>query len=321
MKLDLKNISVKRPSLKRSSGGSGPGFFGNVYADLRDRRLLIPLAALAVAIVAVPMLLKTESPPAAAPPPAPALEDAAAVTPAVLAEAPGVRNYRKRLAALKRSNPFEQQFTTPPEDAKVEVSEAPDPSVSVAGEETAPSVGAPTSTGSGAPSSPETTVAPPPSEPAGTTVDDGSDADESQTVEAAPGETVHYTGTADITFGPLGEAKRYRGLKRFEMLPDDKMPVLAFLGTSVDADRAYFLVSSEVVETSGDGSCAPQRPAPCQLLELGVGDQRTLTVGTEEPVTYRVKLTDTDVEEIRDPATSKAQNAVPKVSDVAPDAG
>ena len=43
------------------------------------------------------------------------------MSPAVLVEAPGVRNYRKRLAALKRTNPFEQQFAEVPDSASVEV--------------------------------------------------------------------------------------------------------------------------------------------------------------------------------------------------------
>ena len=66
--LDPRKIKVGLPSLKRPGGTSSePGFAANVYADLRARRLLIPLAAIAVAIVAVPVLLASDPDQAPAP--------------------------------------------------------------------------------------------------------------------------------------------------------------------------------------------------------------------------------------------------------------
>ena len=38
-----------------------PQFLGNLYRDMRDRHLLIPAVALVVALVAVPVLLKSHS--------------------------------------------------------------------------------------------------------------------------------------------------------------------------------------------------------------------------------------------------------------------
>lgn len=307
-KIELKLPSVKRPSRKRSGGGlSESGFLGNVYADLRDRRLLVPLVVLAAAIIAVPVLLASDPAPAPAPAPPASLDDAAAVTPAVLVEAPGVRNYRKRLAALKKTNPFEQQFATVADDAEVEVeTSTSDPSVSVAGEQVAETASASTSSGS---ASGEVSVSAEVVEPTDGSAGSPStgpsggaevETESGESAEVSTQEPSLYTGTVDITFGTVGNAKRYRGVKRFDMLPDDKQPVIAFLGLSVDAKRAYFLVSSSVTETSGDGSCAPQKPAPCQILELEVGEQRTLIAGVE-PVTYRLRVTDTDLEEISDP--------------------
>ncbi len=112
-------------------------------------------------------------------------------------------------------------------------------------------------------------------------------------------QTSFDAATVDVTFGPLGHAKRYRGVKRFEMLPDDKNPVVAFLGLSADAKRGYFLLSSDVTETSGDGKCEPGRPAPCQMVKLKVGDQRLVTAGVE-PETYRLRFTSVD----REPAAN-----------------
>jgi hypothetical protein len=89
-----------------------PDFLNDLYRDLRARRLLIPAAALAVALVAVPVLLSTDSP--SAPPPAPPPPaEATAAQPAVLAETVGIRDYRKRLEALKSKNPFKQKFALP----------------------------------------------------------------------------------------------------------------------------------------------------------------------------------------------------------------
>ena len=86
-----------------------PQLLTDVYRDLRDRRLLIPVIALLVALVAVPMLLGSKTPPPV--PPAPAasvdLKDAAAVQSAVFVENASVRNYRKRLEPLKAKNPFD----------------------------------------------------------------------------------------------------------------------------------------------------------------------------------------------------------------------
>ena len=85
----------------------GKKFFNDLYRDLVDRRMLVPVIALLVAIVAVPVLLKSE-PPAPAPPAAAAApaEGTDEVSPAVLVSDPGVRDYSKRLSALKKKNPL-----------------------------------------------------------------------------------------------------------------------------------------------------------------------------------------------------------------------
>lgn len=316
----MKKIAFRKPiSHRRPLPGmpAAPKFLNDLYCDLRDRRLLLPIAALLVAIVAVPLLLSNSSP-APLPPAVPAATDqAAAVTPAVLAESSGVRDYQKRLVALKRTNPFEQQFTNQPKSASVRVDSGnADGSITVqgSGSSTTPaptssspsstattgtSVAVPTNTGA-----PSTSGAPPSTSGAPTVNPTGSPSGGSDPGSPAPddssGEPTLYTGTADITFGPLGDATRYRAVKRFEMLPDEKLPVVAFLGLSVDAQRGYFLIANDVSETSGDGSCSPKRPSPCQILALSIGDQRTLKVEVKQQ-TYRLRLTGTNIDQISDP--------------------
>ena len=111
---------MKRPQLKRPQMKGPdikvPGFVSDIYRDLRDRHLLLPVAALLVALVAVPILLSKSSEP---------VEPAAAVvssggnssselTAAVVGDdTVSVRNYRKRLAKLKSKNPFKPVFAPP----------------------------------------------------------------------------------------------------------------------------------------------------------------------------------------------------------------
>jgi hypothetical protein len=308
MKLDLrKAISAKRPSSERPRSGkpAAPKFLTDLYGDLRDRRLLLPIVALVAAIIAVPMLLSSSSEPSVPLAPPPESEEATAVTPAVVVESAGVRNYQKRLVALKRTNPFDQQFTAQPESASVSVEDGGDSSVAVDGTSSSTS----STADSGATTSSSSSVSvPSSSDPSvsvteSTTVEDvESGGTESETTtETVDEEPRLYTGSADITFGPTGDAKRYKGVKRFEMLPNEKRPVIAFLGISVDAERAYFLVASDVSDTSGDGHCSPEAPAPCEILALSIDDQRTLTVEATQ-TTYRLRLTGTQLEPVADPS-------------------
>src|ERR671916_709972 len=107
---------MKRPELKLAKPSvKAPPVVADLYRDLRDRRLLPLVALLVIAIIAVPIALSasggapaTTATPAAEIVPADAPEAQAAV----LAENPGLRDYRKRLDALKSQNPFEQQFET-----------------------------------------------------------------------------------------------------------------------------------------------------------------------------------------------------------------
>ena len=99
----MKKIDVKVPS-----------FLNDLYRDLRDRHLLIPALGLIVALVAVPMVLGKEKKPLPPPPRHPTATEAAATSPAVLADTEvSVRDYRERLEALKSKNPFEQKFVIP----------------------------------------------------------------------------------------------------------------------------------------------------------------------------------------------------------------
>ena len=115
-----------------------------------------------------------------------------------------------------------------------------------------------------------------------------------------------------------GSARRSRSRTSADLdfLPNDKAPVVAFIGLREGAERALFSVSSDVAETKGDGSCAPKKPAPCQFLTLEVGDERRFKFADGR--TYRLKLLATHVVRIPDPRRSGSdggQNGDPHAGD------
>jgi hypothetical protein len=299
----LKPPQIKSPQIK------APRIVSDLYRDLRDRRLLLPIVAVLVAIVAVPVVLKSQSSGSPAPvadAPSSVGDEVTAVEPAVLVADSGIRDYRKRLDALKSKNPFEQKFALPtPESVALEGGSGDGggstdtSSTSVSDTITAPS------TGAGEPSSSSTAVT-------DTTVTDnaGDVTTSTDTVttdtssgdgESKPPKTItrFYAGRIDVTVGPLGDAKRLDDVRVLDFLPSDKNPVVAFLGLSHGADAAVFSVSRDVVETEGDGSCSPKQPAPCQYLTLKSGGQQTFTFA--DGTTYRLRLLHTNVVAVPDP--------------------
>jgi hypothetical protein len=257
-------------------------FFRDLHRDLVDRRLLIPLIALAVAIVAVPMLLSSSSEPVATSATAPAdLSGASAVDAAVIVSDTGIRDYRRRLEDLKTKNPFDQQFTA----VKTDTTNAPTP---VTGSGLTP----PDTTSSGSapapasdPSAGAPTVSSPPVVQTGPPADSsGAPADESDSTETV---TRLITRQINVVTGPLGDTKRVKGVKNLTLLPSKSHPAVAFIGVSQDASHAAFAVSSDVTSVKGDGHCDGGGPLKCEFLTLDVGEQ---AIFRTDKGTYRLRL-------------------------------
>ena len=289
-------------------------FFTGLYHELKDRQMLLPAVALLVAIFAVPMLLggSPSQPAAPAPTATAASDDATAVRAAVVTADPGIRDYRQRLEALKKKNPFIQQFAPEPESASEQLDQtAADAGATGTGSTPVEGTGPPVP-GSGGESpanlppagtegSTTTATTPTGSTDTGAT---GGDTTEQQTQPTV--EHRFYAPRVDVTFGELGQAKEYDDLRHFDFLPDEQTPVVAFLGLGESADKAVFAVSNEVTDTSGDGSCVPPHSDGCQFLVLRIGEQRMLSVPdpadpAAAPTTYRVKVLDTRYTRIPDP--------------------
>ncbi len=272
-----------------------PKFFADLYRDLSDRRLLLPLIGLAVAIVAVPMLLSSSGEPPVVPEPAPVdLANATAVDAAVTVSNTGIRNYRERLEELKSKNPFDQQYQNtlaPGEDGSSEVTGSDLPPVPGS------TAGAPSDGSSGG-----STSVPPTDTTIDTTIDTGppdtvpSDGTEVET------SVRFYADRVDVKVGPLGHTKKLRDVRHLDFLPDDRTPIVAFLGLAGGPDHAMFSVNPAVIETGGEGSCAPKGKDGCQYLTLGIGEERYFKYGFgDDAETYRLKLLDTDIVRIPDP--------------------
>lgn len=281
-------------------------FFVGLYRDLEDRHLLLPAIVLLVAIIAVPMVLGAPPAQPSAPPPTPSAGNAAgtAVDAAVLTSNPGLRDYTQRLEALKRKNPFVQQFAPEPESTGEALDET-------AADLTEPATGASTGTGTTAPTGDTGTGTAVPGSGGEAPTDTTTAPEQTTPTEPTTSEPTQpqtqtqqrfYAPRVDVTFGELGDTKQYDDVRHFDFLPNEKRPVVAFLGLGESADKAVFAVSNEVAETSGEGSCAPREADGCDLLILRVGEQRMLNL--IDGTTYRLKVLDTRYTRIPDPRES-----------------
>jgi hypothetical protein len=278
--MKLPNLPKRKPNptkAQSSAAKSGssvrvPRVAEDLYRDMRDRRLLLPALLLVVAIIAVPVALKSpkEAPPQAAAFVAP--EGSEQVAPAVLTEQPiGVRDYRERLDELKSRNPFAGDFAFPEEKsapadmAPVDVRVTPPPSTDVGG----PSGGGDTT----GPTSPSTQSSPP--------ADTGGTANE--VLILAP--------RIDINAGRVGQRKKITDVEIGDLVPNRKhAPVAMFLGATTNLKYANFLVSDDVTETSGAGRCRPAANQ-CEFLRLKVDQKRYFTFGPDE-ARYSIKVTE-----------------------------
>jgi hypothetical protein len=267
MKLSDLKTSLPKPGGKGRKGSDGggvkpPKFAVDLYADLRDRRLLPLVALLAVAIVAVPVLLaggggeEDETPPPFA---SPAVGSPTSFS--VVPSSTQLRDYHRRLGFRHARDPFAR----------------PDEGGSA-------SSGGGAEEGQGAKQSEATSAGPATVESGG-----GSEAAGTETSSsAAPPKSTHVVVenqvigyTVDLKAGYLGHVSEHQGLEPMTKLPNDKNPVVVFVGLSPDDKRALLLMTSNVTAFYGKGRCALEKQA-CQLLELKPGKSATFAYGYGE---------------------------------------
>ena len=322
-------MNLKLPTLKKTEGGetTKPGaqkFLSDLYRDLSDRHLLLPLIALLVGIVAVPMLLSSSAEPTM-PSTAPGAEggDTSALDSAVIVSEPGIRNYRDRLSAMKEKNPFQAtggaassggdggatgsgESGSQDSSSSSTSSGSPAPSTAPTGSSTSSSTSS--STGSASIDTGTGTTAPPA---------DGADTSDEPSPDDVKPETRFYASRIDVAVGPVGNTKTIEGVKQLDFLPDQKTPVVAYLGLANDS-HALFSVNPGVAEAQGEGHCAPRRSA-CMYLSLKVGEEQRFVYGdSEDAKIYRLKLLDARVVRIPDPRDREASAGENKTRPDAP---
>jgi hypothetical protein len=249
-------------------------FAGDVVYDLRNRHLLLPAAALVVALVAVPILIARGGSDGATGPfgfGSQTSQSSPETENAVVAYHPGVRNPKTRLDHLRAKNPFTQQYTSAP----------PSPSSSTSQlAQALTSSSTTSSTGVGGGSTGGGQVG------GGGHVGGGGGSKSPGKVTKQ--KTTYFWWQSDVQVGEAGTAlTTMNNVKPFQFLPSPDTPVLTYLGT-VSGTQAVFLVSKDVTSIGGEGTCFPSVDA-CQLLGLNAGKGADL-IYAPDGKTYHVQV-------------------------------
>lgn len=286
---------LKMPKLK---GGEMkvPPFLSDLYADLRDRRLLPLVGLILVAILATPILLAggaEEAEPVPGPGAVAGGSAPSAQELTVVKAAPGLRNYKKRLAHRSPTNPFKQRFDGPRGLKRAQLNSAPatgstggdgSSSVSASGSgDTGPGFGSEETTGTGSPP-----------ESGGATPGGGKDSDDGELPDGATIFTLEVTlQITRIEKKPDGSVEKtgptvYKDIQAPAALPGEKTPVITYLGMGSKDRIPMFLVSNEVTAIFGEADCIAGG-GTCQLLAFGEGFPVTFVYGDND-VRYKVSL-------------------------------
>ncbi|MDX6603841.1 MAG: hypothetical protein QOF23_350 [Solirubrobacterales bacterium] len=268
-----------------------PPFLSDLYHDLRDRRLLPLVALLLVGIVAAPILLggSDESEPVAPIGPVGGSGSPKLGTSLTVVQAqPGLRNYHKRLARRKPSNPFKQRFTGP-------VLKGAHLNSQTSATTTSTST---TTTETG--SSSETVVTPPSSSSpsgGGSAGGGGNGGGGELPTPDNPNLKVYvwtaklqisHTETAADGSTKMGDPEVREHVRSLTPLPGVKLPVITFVGVNPSTGKAVLMASKEVTASFGDGKCI-SGTSSCELLEVEKGFPETFEYGPNH-VRYKFKL-------------------------------
>jgi hypothetical protein len=296
----LKGPELKMPELKV------PAFAGDLYYDLRERRLLPLLALVVVAIAAVPFLLgdsEEAAPPIAGTEAAP--EELEGATLAVVRAEPGLRDYRKRLRGRTPTDPFKPHLTSP----VLSGTKLPQPPGGSGGEgQSSSSSDSPSSAGSAPAPDTGSSGGGAPAGAGGDSEGGGGDAGKKNGDATEPGKAPDMTvlawsidvsivrsgGATDAARKKSAAAKPYtkKSVLPQTVLPGEKAPAVMYLGPVREGTgvvgKALFLVSRDVVSVFGDVSCA-EGDEVCQLVEVEPGLPVSFVYGPEE-VTYTLTV-------------------------------
>jgi hypothetical protein len=247
-------------------------FLGQVFDDLRARRLLPVAALLVAALVAAPIVLSKKADETPAPVPEVATSQAQPNQlkgPDELAQVKledAAEGNGSSLSAFDVSDPF-----APPQKVlEAARDEAQGDTGLIAPETGTLPPGVETGTGTGG-------------DTGGGTPDTGGGGEGGG---GGGSETEQFTYVLDVTFWSNGRKRRIHNLKKLDMLPNQAAPLLIFMGVSDNAGNAVFLVDS-TLNAAGEGKCKPSR-ADCAFLYLGAGSEEEFT--NEDGESYRLMI-------------------------------
>jgi hypothetical protein len=279
----------KGPELKMPDVGVPP-LLADLFYDLRDRRLLPLVALVVVAIAAVPFLLGGSEKPI--PPPGsaaattagePEAVDGASLT--VVQAKPGLRDYRKRLADRRPTDPFKQHYTGP----NLQGAELPQTESSSSSSTTITTTSSSGTTTTSDTTS--TTTAPGGSPPSG----GGGGSQRPRLFEFVVDVQISHSETSADGQQKMGEPEVRSRVRQLTQLPSEKTPVVTTGGVNLRNGKVVFLVSDDVKSLDGAFACLARTPTGiCELLEIEPGFPFELVYGPND-VRYRLKVTKIDV--------------------------
>ncbi len=276
---------LKMPELKV------PPFLVDLYWDLRDRRLLPLVALVIVAIVAAPFLLgggsketSSSEPAEVATMPGEALGSQASSLTVVEAK-PSLREYRKRLAHRKPTDPFQQRYTSTSPTPGGGSELGPETTSSTSSSSTSSSFSSETTSTTTSTSAPEPAPSSSPSSKEG----GGGGATPGHLTLYAPAidvKTIRTETMPDGTKQTSDPVIRHRVIPP-AALPSEKEQAVTYMGISSKTESAMLLISDAVTAVFGEAKCLSGESA-CQLIEVEPGMPMTFVYG---PDSIRYKIT------------------------------
>ena len=250
-------------------------FLVDVWHDLREKRLWPAAVGLLAAIVAVPVVLFKPASDAAPSTTATPHGKEGPVLPVVHVDGGPLMGSHLEAFSASEKNPFK-----PMKD----LAKGPDTS----GGSSAPSLGGGSggSTPSGASGGSAGGSTGSTGSTGGGTPSGGGSGNTTKTTE-----WFHYV--ADFSFGKTGEkAETFKGKAAYTLLPDEKTPVVVFLGLSADHKTALFFLTDPGYDAQGEGDCIGT--GSCQFVTLSLsdtGDEETFS-SIDGSTNYDLQLLD-----------------------------
>jgi hypothetical protein len=251
-------------------------FFLDLWHDLREKRLWPAAVGLLAAIVAVPVVLFKPASDGAPPNAGTPNRKPGPVLPVVHVDGGPLMGSHLEAFSASEKNPFKPMKDLAKSTGTSGATPSSPSSGGSSGSSTSGAGGAAGSGGSGA---------------AGSNASSGGGTTPGGTTSKTTKTTEWFHYVADFSFGKAGEkATTFKAKASYVLLPDEKTPVVVFLGLSADHKTALFFVSDSSFDAQGEGNCIGA--GSCQFVTLSTsetGDEETFS-SVDGSVSYNLKL-------------------------------